>query len=656
MTEQSFFKRYLSYKIKKRITLLCLGCIVSFAALVCFALGISEGLDLVKKAGVGFYYLMFISYFGMIVLPIFSIFGAVDAFTFYTRKNLSDTIGCLPLSYKQRFWGDFLSGYAASVLPVVPFGIISTIILSAINGKFNETLKSAAAKLQEVNLTQIGIMFVLTVLVVCTLGYIFGTAAASVCGKGFTAFVFAAASAVGLPLLFGGASELWALNVIGINTESAFENAAAVFPPFGLYSDIKAKLDLMNNIYQIEIPFKLGNPVYIAAYVILGAALLFLAYSLGKRRKTEHAGTALVYKPSFYIVSAICSAGVTLTVYNRLYYVSDINLLFALIGGIVTFFVAFAVYHTKKALFRGGLIDISAIVLCLGAAVLLNKTAAFGKRYLPESNIAVLKVNEQEITDLGEKEQFMRLLNEQLRKYPTRIWFGDNATLNIEYKTSGGKTTSRSYGINNYVHYYTRDDIPGLNELVYKLFGYGKRFFENLDRTSLISCSVQNGAVHLEIPQDKTEEFIEILSREASEKYDFNASVYAEVNFDYFDYHDGNPSFFNIQADFGDTIAFIESLSDYKEKDPDSVYLALDYSPNHAVLHVTVPFKQKDDERVKELVSLLENHKRAGGSICDGSFKIECSDFSTDYRVPIKNRKRVIELMTELVEASWKTE
>ena len=44
-------------------------------------------------------------------LLIMSVIGAVISFLSCNRRKYTDMIGGLPLTHKERFWGDFLSGY-----------------------------------------------------------------------------------------------------------------------------------------------------------------------------------------------------------------------------------------------------------------------------------------------------------------------------------------------------------------------------------------------------------------------------------------------------------------------------------------------------------------------------------------------------------------
>ena len=74
---------------------------------------------------------------GLLIMPVI---GAVLTFVSCNRKKYTDMIGGLPLTHKERFWGDFLSGYTAYVAPIILAGVITMLIsipLQDVTDKFN---------------------------------------------------------------------------------------------------------------------------------------------------------------------------------------------------------------------------------------------------------------------------------------------------------------------------------------------------------------------------------------------------------------------------------------------------------------------------------------------------------------------------------------
>ena len=66
-----------------------------------------------------------------------SVFIEINVFSYLHQKNKTDMIMSLPITTKQRFWSDFLSGLLMYVLPYL-FSLIPTgIILGILNSKYD---------------------------------------------------------------------------------------------------------------------------------------------------------------------------------------------------------------------------------------------------------------------------------------------------------------------------------------------------------------------------------------------------------------------------------------------------------------------------------------------------------------------------------------
>lgn len=132
MTEQSssksFFGIYLRHRLRQQRMNFILCAILNVLTLplltVSMEKGIKNPLDDFYVAGhVG-------AVMSGIALFVLAVAGAVMSFEYYNKKNLTDTLGVLPITNKQRFFGDLIGGYIANVAPIIPFGAVSAAIMS----------------------------------------------------------------------------------------------------------------------------------------------------------------------------------------------------------------------------------------------------------------------------------------------------------------------------------------------------------------------------------------------------------------------------------------------------------------------------------------------------------------------------------------------
>lgn len=656
MTEQSlcksFFKSYLFYRIKQNSTFLVLCCILNILALPLFAISMNSGL---KSLVTDFYQVSkFLSIVMIMALLIPAVLGALISYDFYTKKNLSDTIGSLPLSFKERFWADFLSGYITNVAPVIPCGIISVCILAASQGKFKVFCENHDAK-EIPNLAAIGAALFFTVFIVLTFAYILTTVVVSSCGKPVSAALFTVIAAYGLPMSAGGIAGCFTCAATGMDVSSAFRNAFAFLPPIGLYGEVGGVLKYLIDLMSIGVPeksydFIVAKPVYISAYIILAAALIAAAYFIGKRRKTESTGSKISFKPSFYIICILSTIGVTLTLIVLTYHKTPVYLLISLIGGAVMCLINILIYFPKKKnILRCVFCGAGGLALSFAVFFLFDKTAAFGLRYIPEdgSKYEYLTADNVKLTDKDDISKYAKLLNESISDLNDSLGYNANfSTLDLEYKTSDGKVKKRSYAkVSN------SDDMDfyDFSYILTELDSYGKFFFENLEKKEELNVSVILSDISIDIPKDKTEEFFSTIKREATEKYKKNAEAYGQARFE----SGGYVRYFYIQNDFTDTISLIENIGNLKETDPESTHIVISYNndsksyDSRRSISARVPYKNRRNENVKRLMELLNNDPEFKDY--DDNFRIYFYGFSKySYHVPNENVQEVIDIVTEL--------
>lgn len=662
MTERSscksFFKEYFIYRIKEQKMNFILCCILNVLALPLFAAVQEKGFD--DKFS-NFY--LFGKYFSILcfaALIIMAIVGAVFSFEFYIKKNLTDTIGSLPLSYKQRFWADFLAGYIMNVAPVIPCGLISAVILSSTQNKFAEINFPEDFIGETLSLFQVGLYMAFSLFIAVTFAYLFSVFVVSGCGKFLHSVIFSIFGTAALSGTVIGITGCFVNSIIGVVTSEYISKASAFCPLFGSVMDLTRSILFLGDNFNygadlIKDIFMAINPISIVVFVIFGAGITAGAFFLGKRRKSEKTGSSFVIKPMFYVISSLLSASavmIMLVLTNDARAELGTKLLVAFFAGAVICLVSEVIYLPKlKELPKSILCCCAAIGVSLGIAMLFNKTGSFGLRYLPEDaeNIEYLRVYmDFVITDKEDIKQYLKKHNDILKNCADYLTIGG---IPIECQTTDGKMIKRYYGITG----SNGDPFLDMLHYVESLNGYGKYFFARMDEMDEDEWDylIVGENERYDIPEASEEEFIGILRGEAETKYDPNAEIYARVDFSR---NSGwNWNSFNIQKDFEKTIAFLEKINGVIEKDPNEIMIEIGYrkyetNTDLRSLHVYIRNKDMDSELVKELIGLMENNGENGAAFdMDTNFLIVSYNISdSKYSVDVNNTKRVLEIMTEL--------
>lgn len=656
MTAQSsskgLFKTYLFYRIDQLKMNFILCCIMNVLGLPLYA--VSAKITLKGVISDFAEYGKFFSIFSMFTLIVLAAVGAAFTFEFYLKKNFTDTIGSLALSHKERFLGDFLAGYITNAAPIIPCAVIGVIIFGTMQGGYDEMYSETSGALSMVN---VGISTAATLFVIVTFTYLFSVLVISCCGKFLHSVIFSIFLMAGLPLLFGNVGKFYAENINGVDAGTVFSKTAAVFPPVGLIFQFTDSLKL-SDLYGMEDlsfsfneSFSVFDPLYIVLYVILSAAVFAAAYMLGKRRKTENTGNTFVIKPMFFAISAVASAAVIFLFLNMRFYFNMADLgnvgskvvtmyVVSIIAGVVMCALTILMcLPGKQDLFRSIKLGAAVIFACFVISLLFDKTGVFGARYLPANTekIEYIKVDDNvKITDKADIERFTSMINDDLREYSHIIDY-NISDYKVEVVLSNGRHVTRSYNDSYYL---------GMYRYVEKLDHYGDYFFQDLhsvdgewDSTVII---LENN-VKYTIPSEKSAEFIAVMHEEAAEKYSKTSEKYAKVNFK-------NKSFlrsFDIQKDYEKTIAFVENFGEFVEPDSDSRYIKIDFydKETEEKLEVLIRYKDRDNEYTKQLMELLSDNSDDR----DYYFTVHnAQDFMNVYYVPKANRKRVLEIMTDI--------
>lgn len=700
--KKSFFKEYFFYRLKELRGQFLVCCILNLlslpfvgAALLFFSDNqyhiIVENQE-IRDARAVIDSAVFISILCWGVLLILACLGAAFSFVYCNKKEFTDTLGVLPLTHRERFWGDFLGGYTATVLPIVPSALISMILFSLAQGSLNKLILAEGAKPCG-NAVNYAIGLCLSLFFAYTFAYIFGTLAAVCCGKIVHTIVFSFLSLAVFPLLAVSVLNCVLKLITGFDGTEVLYDFSAFLPPLGLITGeitdiLKGSLiavssmtaEKMSQLFNCD--FTLMKPYAVIIYCVGAAALTALAYYIAKTRRQERVGSSFVNTAVFHALSLSTVVLIVMFILaegGRISLLLSVLLAFAASAVVMLVFEIIRLPRAKeipKTLLRFA----AAFVCCLGLYILLDKTGSFGLRYthpdiddIDHLNVSFCIFNNDgfeskdekyKITDRKDIEQLIDSHNNTLRSSYMHVMNGKGYSnrFSVEYVLKDGTTELRSFSdIDPYSGYSGIDDMIGN---VYALDGYLEmRSAVLTGGTELHSCAVtmKNTFEQYVIAEDKISEFAKILAAELVEKgtvdseecgraefvisemegkYENTSFVICENYTKTLDYLKTNVGFDNT-ADENEPVIYL-SYHYYKDYDSD------EESGFDLNMSVNIYRRDLDTELVKELLTLIKARDSVKIEAEDINFSIIIQTSPYLYYIPKSAHKRVLEIMTEL--------
>lgn len=249
-------------------------------------------------------------------LTIIIMFTPASTFEFFVKKNLTDTLGCLPLTYRQRFWGDFLGGLGVHMISFIPCSALGLILSAAANGGMSDAVKKYVDdSILRNSADNIFVKWYLSYILLLFVGYM-GAYAVSCfvtvcCGRSFNAKACSLISHI-LPAGLVSVYCSCAFSVVvGIDHTTAWMRAIAAIPPVGTWFSaiyMGSYGFTMFNYMDERLDkafFILREPAYFIIIAVLLAVLIFGAYFLGKLRKNERTGREFVFGGAYYVLSVM---------------------------------------------------------------------------------------------------------------------------------------------------------------------------------------------------------------------------------------------------------------------------------------------------------------------------------------------------------------
>ncbi len=306
---------------------------------------------------------------------------AMYNFRYLYNKSLVDMCLSQPMTRKQRFISDTLSGLISYVVPFIAVSIVSGIILLigylTMDGKtyyfYDGMGERTSARVMTFfsefapifgNLILYGILtmlmlFMLTVLVMTCCGTIFESVL-------YTVLVNAA-----IPVFIALVYEMWFSNVYGVDLQDKMFALFSVTSPAGCIAQLC--YGTFSGYYYNDVYLLLWQ--WLIGYVIVMAAIILGAYFLYMKRKAEQVSKPFVFKGLYYILITMITVCITCFIDE--------------VGGAeisAVFIITFVCYMILEVVSRRGFVKIwhgiiryaATMLLLVGFATIVEATDCFG--------------------------------------------------------------------------------------------------------------------------------------------------------------------------------------------------------------------------------------------------------------------------------------
>lgn len=690
-TNKNYFGKYFRYKLGQSKPIIIIFALLNFftAVILPYYLLAISGNYTTKVNPDNPYELIAIQDFSYAFTPMFMvvIIGAIMitittvlAMNIYHDRAAMDTLGSLPLSYRERFWGDVLSSMFVNFVSFIPSFCVSAILENIVfKNKITQNGLIYNPGYSSVKVISHSLTVFLLLTMISYIGVYAVTAfIKSCCGRIGTAVIFSFIAMVAVPGIYAVYGRYFYSYAVGVDMSNEICSKICLLPPFGfIFSLFMRQLDAFLSFEELNnLDYIIDRPVCIILPVLIIAAFFAGAYYVGKNRKAEKTGEGFVFKSVFYILLItllIMVFGLTSS-----YLLVEKGAFGLLVIVILSFVLYFALEFSQHKSFKGSWKTVIRYAAVLGACIafmtVVRATDAFGySKKLPKmSSIKEIHVSGEyffsEYGVLGAEGHTYRsadsvsaILNEH-KKLLEEDDLKTGYKLVIRYVTKGGREITRGYNM------FTNGDEPiknfsyavrDLKEFDPSILGVlGRSDFSGLEAEFHRYDSDDHGLPSGYLRRDKTEEFAEIL-RSDIENFYFDDSETRKNTV-------GDVRFYNIKDNYHFSLntymildvyeATIEFLSDPEnyvvsdKKDEPKIY-HVSYKTNGlegtlSNISVTV---SKDDtsEYAKELLSYIKpTHSINSTPPC---FIIRDENGDIMYEISRENEQAAIKAMLDLL-------
>lgn len=452
--KKSFFKDYYRYRLRELRGFFITSCVLSFMSgpLLLTGFVIMQSVeDVDYTGGYGLLSVMLMElYILMVTIPALILIGMIIPIVsrrHLNRKAYVDTMGTLPITYKQRYWGDLLAELTAYVTPVVVCGLytVAAVYVYANNGKkdiffgdmqHTQSFLSSAA---------------LTLIFSCIGGLALSNLIAQCSGKVGSGIMYSVLTAFLLPTIVLSLGITGSTSAIGVEKTHAAVDACLAIPPIGWSIKLFFSGDFMD-IFKSG--FAVNSPILFCVLLAIIAAFIVTGYFIGKKRKPELVGESLVFEAAPCAVSIGIAAAVMSVFMANFRIKPKTSDFIIMLAATFVIFMAFELLHRRKKIrILRSLIRYACVCAAgLGFFALTRSTNGLGAEdYLPKpgsvSEVSIQsgdKTYDEYIFD--DKNAVKVIIDQHKDIIKSKDGLSTGNDLFISYKLKNGLEIAREYG------------------------------------------------------------------------------------------------------------------------------------------------------------------------------------------------------------------
>lgn len=678
---KSFFKPYLIYKLRTQTVTLVISALFNLLTLPLLATDIltyhGSRRYLINIAAPDIVY-----YFGAFILFILAITGGVRAFRSCVKKDAVDTLAALPLTRREQFIADMLSGYIANVGPFFPCALIAVIISFPADKALRDHFLASGSEVIDGLVIAWFFAMVLALFLLYTLSYITSVFAAVCCGKVSSSIIFTAVISTLMMIAGAGVGSYVKQCITGYYS---YNNPYLNYiPPFGLLGFAYGNYSFMGNIDLTRTKGYPAPSVWgIILLIIAGAVVTYASYRIYKNRQAERTGKIIASNAIYKTICALSVIAVTSVSVSALYIfrLTWLAVLISLAIIAVLVLVLEALRGLKKAGFIiTGTRCLITMGVCVIALIIVDKTGVFGARYINKSSADIQKIviqsnngnsyhnistpyyyytiNSESITleiyDQNEIEKFLELHNQTLKQHSKELREGDDFRISVHLKN--GETIYRSYSTNHRL-WYGSDMYEAIDELdnnFRSLTSYNSKasefLFNKLRENNNMKVEIKDTFGDVEIPSEHLHDLYNLFTREYKEKYTPSDTVAGIFLYESEEYK--HLSAIDIPSSCTETLEYVES---FRGDNSERMALNIEISSSGVSIKCPITVKETETELGRELISLLDDDYSQYQLFPRKTIYVYSSNLNR-YYISKENFDRAFEIIMQLIENKYSTE
>ena len=664
------FVKYFLYKLDRRKSSIIIFAILNFLSTIMPCIILSNNIKKGIRSNANIFYLMTVS---AVICMIMITRTTVKSLKIYHDRAVMDTLGCLPLSYGERFWGDLLSCICENFISLVPFSIISLIITNSIKSVMREISGTDMLSYVETYIPDMLSKLIIILIFVYIGIYAVTTFITSCCGKFGSSVLFSFVAMAVPPGIFTAYANYFFSFVTGADTYKEITLNVGMMPPFGVIFALAFHFINPSTGYIFNLDYFINQPRCWIVSILIIAAFIVGAYFIGEKRKAEKTGEEFMFKSVHSILS------LTLIMMIIGVFSSNFSKDKGIVGILLILFVSFLVHivieltqNKKLKGFWKSFLRFAAVSgACFAFLTVVRMTNSFDfyKKLPSESSIKEVRVSGMyffSATPFGENQEHIYRAKESVSEILSehkKLLLSDGLetgdALKITYVDNSSGEFTRGYNIKNDDKPLKnfKDSINSLEEFDPSIFGVlNNSDFSGIEAVFNRHNSKDNTLPYGPVRSDKINELAKLLKYDLENNY-FNDSETGRDTLGILYFRDeqsnkynNHPGDYRILTTYKDTIEFLNDPGNYVSAGEETAAIYdthCNNKSNSALAYISINVSEDDtSEYTKELLSYIEVKDTSGEYSADISI---WDNYGVEkYGIRAENEKAAVKALLKL--------